>query len=146
MIRVESDEATYNLHVMLRLELEIALMEGSLQVGTYRSLERPMRDTLGSPPNDRRGAAGRALVAGMMGYFPTYALATWFRFSSGKKFMKIIPTWKTRLKGRVRRAAGLAAQKIHRHGAKYEPQVLVQKVTGTDHPPAVHALLEVQVR
>ena len=51
LIRVEADEATYNLHIMLRLELEIALMEGSLAgERPAGSLEHPHAGILGPHP------------------------------------------------------------------------------------------------
>ena len=57
LIRVEADEATYNLHIMLRLELEIALMEGSLEVaGLPEAWNERFQDYLGIvPPNNTEG-------------------------------------------------------------------------------------------
>src|SRR5690606_29708025 len=76
-IRVEADEATYNLHIMLRLELEIALAEGSLDVQDLpEAWNSRMQDYLGIvPPNDRLGVLQDVhWSAGLIGYFPTYAL------------------------------------------------------------------------
>ena len=57
LVRVEADEATYNLHIMLRLELEIALMEGKLAVKDLPDAwNTKMKDYLGiTPPNDAKG-------------------------------------------------------------------------------------------
>ncbi len=77
LIRVEADEATYNLHIMLRLELEIALMEGSLEVKDLRRLEHPHEGIPGhcSAPKGSVGVLQDVhWSGGMIGYFPTYAL------------------------------------------------------------------------
>ena len=76
-IRVEADEATYNLHIMLRLELEIALLEGSLAVKDLpQAWNQRMREYLGVlPPNDALGVLQDVhWSGGSFGYFPTYAL------------------------------------------------------------------------
>ncbi len=78
LIRVEADEATYNLHIMLRLELEIALMEGSLAVQDLPEAwnQQACRNTWGcAPPHDAVGVLQDVhWSGGMFGYFPTYAL------------------------------------------------------------------------
>ena len=76
-IRVEADEATYNLHVMLRFQLERALIGGQLPVkdlpGEWNKL---FKDYLGLvPPDDRRGCLQDVHWSfGLVGYFPTYTL------------------------------------------------------------------------
>jgi carboxypeptidase Taq len=71
LIRVEADEATYNLHIMLRLELEIALMEGSLEVKDLpEAWNTRMQEYLGiTPPDDAHGATGCALVGRQLWLF-----------------------------------------------------------------------------
>ncbi|NMB90201.1 MAG: carboxypeptidase M32, partial [Chloroflexi bacterium] len=73
LIRVEADEATYNLHIMLRLELEIAMLEGSLEVRDLpEAWNARMQSYLGVlPPNDAKGVLQDIHWAGgMVGYFP----------------------------------------------------------------------------
>ena len=75
-IRTEADEATYNLHIMLRLELEIALMEGALEVRDLpEAWNSRMQEYLGlTPPDDSLGMLQDVpWSGGMVGYFPSYA-------------------------------------------------------------------------
>jgi len=77
LIRVEADEATYVLHVILRFQLEVALVEGSLEVADVPAAWNDgMRDLLGvSVPDDARGCLQDIHWAfGELGYFPTYAI------------------------------------------------------------------------
>ena len=74
---MEADEATYNLHIMLRLELEIALMEGSMAVkDAPEAWNQKFEEYLGIiPPNDAEGILQDVHWSfGGFGYFPTYAL------------------------------------------------------------------------
>ncbi len=76
-IRVEADEATYNLHIMLRLEIEIALIEKTLQVKDLpEAWNTRMKEYLGVvPENDAQGVLQDVhWSGGMIGYFSTYAL------------------------------------------------------------------------
>ncbi|CAM3748785.1 carboxypeptidase M32 [Deinococcus frigens] len=77
MIRVEADEVTYNFHIMLRFELELALLEGTLKVSELpEAWNARMGEDLGlTPPNDAQGVLQDVhWSAGLIGYFPTYAL------------------------------------------------------------------------
>ncbi len=77
LIRVEADEVTYNFHIMLRFELELALLEGSLSVQDLPAAwNAKMVEYLGlTPPNDAEGALQDIhWSSGLIGYFPTYSL------------------------------------------------------------------------
>ena len=77
LIRVEADEVTYNLHVMLRFEIESALLDGSLSVRDVpERWNATMEDYLGlRPPTDADGCLQDIHWSfGLVGYFPTYAL------------------------------------------------------------------------
>ncbi|MFC4427939.1 carboxypeptidase M32 [Deinococcus navajonensis] len=77
LIRVEADEVTYNFHVMLRFELELALLEGTLSVQDLpEAWNARMAEYLGqTPPDDARGVLQDVhWSAGLVGYFPTYTL------------------------------------------------------------------------
>ncbi|MDX8150309.1 carboxypeptidase M32 [Patulibacter brassicae] len=79
LIRVDADEATYCLHVLLRFELEVALVEGSLDVDDLpRAWNDGMRDLLGvTVPSDADGVLQDVHWSeGAIGYFPTYAVGT----------------------------------------------------------------------
>jgi len=139
LIRVEADEATYNLHIMLRLELEIALMEGSLEAkDAPAAWNERMVEYLGiQPPNDEQGVLQDVHWSfGGFGYFPTYALGN----------LVSAQLWE-RMAADLEDLDGLVAnaqfepilqwlrENVHRYGSKFEPQELVEKVTGSPITP-----------
>ncbi|HPH96886.1 MAG TPA: carboxypeptidase M32 [Anaerolineaceae bacterium] len=139
LIRVEADEATYNLHVMLRLELEISLMEGSLAVKDLpEAWNARMKDYLGVvPPTNALGVMQDVhWSAGLIGYFPTYALGNLVSAQLWETMLKDIPSIPSQIeKGDFSALLGWMREKIHQHGAKFEPQTLVQRVTGSKIDP-----------
>lgn len=139
LIRVEADEATYNLHIMLRLELEIGLMEGSVQVTDLPALwNQKMEEYLGiTPPNNREGVLQDVhWSGGMIGYFPTYALGNLVSAQLWEKINENIPDLDEQIgQGKFDDLLGWLRTNIHQHGAKYEPQALIRKVTGTGITP-----------
>ena len=140
LIRVEADEATYNLHIMLRMELEMALMEGSLAVKDLpEAWNSRFQEYLGiTPPNNADGVLQDVhWSGGMIGYFPSYALGNLIAAQLWELINADIPD----LPEQIRRgefAPWLAwlREKIHKHGSKFEPQELIQRVTGTKIDPA----------
>lgn len=134
-IRVEADEASYNLHVMLRLELEIALMEGSLQVADLpEAWNARMRDYLGiTPPDDAHGVLQDVhWSSGYFGYFPTYALGNLVSVQLWECIQRDIPDLEAQIsRGEFAALLGWLREKVHVHGAKFEPQELVQRITGS---------------
>jgi carboxypeptidase Taq len=139
LIRVEADEATYNLHIMLRLELEIAMMEGSLAVKDLpEAWNARVRDYLGlTPPNDALGVLQDVhWSGGMIGYFPTYALGNLVSAQLWERIQQDVPGLEEQIEqGNFAELLGWLRERIHRHGAKYTPQELVQRVTGSKIDP-----------
>jgi carboxypeptidase Taq len=139
LIRVEADEATYNLHVMLRLELEIGLMEGTVLVKDLpQAWNARMKEYLGVvPPTNTLGVLQDVhWSGGMLGYFPTYALGNLVSAQLWEKINADIPDLEDQIEhGKFEALLGWLRQNIHRHGAKFEPQVLVKKVTGSTITP-----------
>jgi carboxypeptidase Taq len=135
LIRVNADEATYNLHIMLRLELEIAMVEGRVEIKDLPEIwNSKMREYLGvTPPNDAKGVLQDIhWSGGMLGYFSTYALGNLVSAQLWEKINKDIPGLDDQIrKGDFSGLLGWLRTKIHRHGHKYEPQILVEKVTGS---------------
>jgi len=133
-IRVEADEATYNLHIMLRMEIEISLLEGSLSIKDLPELwNTKFEEYLGiAPKNNADGVLQDVHWSfGLYGYFATYALGNLVSVQLWDKIKEDLPD----LEDQVRRAdfAPLLTwlnEKIHIHGAKFPPQELMQKVTG----------------
>jgi len=139
MIRVEADEATYNLHVMLRFDLETALMEGTLQVADLpEAWNKLMQDYLGITPTTFREGVLQDVhwSIGSVGYFPTYALGNLIAAQLWEKIRSEIPTLEEQIeKGRFDELLTWLREKIHRHGAKFEPQELIREVTGSGITP-----------
>ena len=135
MIRVEADEATYNLHIMLRLELEIALIEGSLEVKDLpEAWNKGMQDYLGiTPLDDAQGVLQDVHWSqGSVGYFSTYALGNLIAAQLWECMRKDIPDIDAQIqRGEFNALTAWMGDKVHRHGAKYEPQELVQRITGS---------------
>jgi carboxypeptidase Taq len=135
LIRVEADEATYNMHIMLRLELEIALIEGSLSVKDLpEAWNNGMQDYLGiTPPNDALGVLQDVHWSqGYFGYFSTYALGNLIAAQLWECMREDIPDLDSQIqRGEFEQLTGWMVDKVHRHGAKFEPQELVQRITGS---------------
>lgn len=140
LIRVEADEATYNLHIMLRLEIEIALIEGSIQVKDLpEAWNSRMQDYLGlTPPNDRDGVLQDVHWSdGYIGYFSTYALGNLVSVQLWERINADIPDLPDQIRrGEFSALLGWLVDKIHRHGTKFESQELIERVTGSKIDPA----------
>lgn len=135
LIRVNADEATYNLHIMLRLELEIAMVEGAVAIKDLPELwNTKMKEYLGIvPPNDAQGVLQDVhWSGGMIGYFSTYALGNLVSAQLWEKINKDIKNLDDQIcRGDFSQLLGWLRTNIHQHGQKYEPQDLVKKVTGS---------------
>lgn len=140
LIRVEADEATYNLHIMLRLELEIAMLEGTVAVKDLPDLwNTKMQEYLGvTPPNDAKGVLQDVHWSnGMLGYFSTYALGNLISAQLWERFQQFVPE----LEDQVRQSEftpllSWLRVKIHQVGRCYEPQDLMMRVTKSKIDPA----------
>jgi carboxypeptidase Taq len=142
LIRVEADEATYNLHIMLRLEIEIALLEGKLAVKDLPEIwNTRMQEYLGvTPANDAEGVLQDIHWSwGMIGYFSTYALGNLISGQLWEKINAEIPDLEEQIrKGEFGVLLEWLVENIHKHGKKYEPQELVERVTGSKIDPAAY--------
>ncbi len=133
LIRVEADEATYNLHIIIRFELEQALLAGDLPVADLpEAWKQKYRDYLGvEPPDDADGVLQDIhWSAGLVGYFPTYSLgnlcaAQFFAQADGdlggldEQFAR----------GDFAGLREWLRENIHHHGQCYTPSELVERVT-----------------
>ena len=139
MIRVEADEATYNMHIMLRLEIEMGLMEGSMEVKDLPEIwNSKMRDYLGiTPANDAEGVLQDVhWSAGMIGYFPTYALGNLASVQLWDKMVEENPNIPDEItQGKFDTILGWMREHVHQYGAKYEPQEIMLKATGSKITP-----------
>ena len=134
LIRVEADEVTYNLHTMLRFELEVDVLEGRLAVKDLPAAwNAKVKDYLGlDVPDDSQGVLQDVhWSSGYIGYFPSYTLgniASVQFFQKACQDMPVIPSDFER--GEFRALLTWLRDNIHRHGRKYSPAELVQRVTG----------------
>ncbi len=135
LIRVNADEATYNMHIMLRLELEIGMVEGSLAVKDLPGIwNAKMKEYLGvTPPDDAQGVLQDIhWSGGAIGYFSTYALGNLVSAQLWEKIAQDLPDLSDQIRaGKFDALLGWLREKVHRHGRKYEPQVLVEMITGS---------------
>jgi carboxypeptidase Taq len=134
LIRVEADEATYNLHILVRFELEQALLEGDLNTADLPAAWNDMyRQQLGVlPANDQVGVLQDVhWSAGLIGYFPTYALGNLYAaqfFAQAESDMPDLGEQFAR--GEFHTLLGWLREKIHRHGQRYSAPELIRRATG----------------
>jgi carboxypeptidase Taq len=140
LIRVDADEATYNLHIMLRLEIEIGLIEGSIAVKDLPEVwNAKMQEFLGvTPPNDALGVLQDVhWSGGSIGYFSTYALGNLISAQLWEQINRDISDLDHQMRcGQFAELLGWLRKNVHQYGRKYEPQELVQKITGSKIDPA----------
>lgn len=133
-IRVESDEVTYSLHVILRFELEKQLIEGSLEVRDIPDAWNGLMETyLGiTPPTDREGCLQDIHWSmGAFGYFPTYTLGNLYAAHFFKAFEKKFPDWEKRVaRGELFFLREWLRENIHQHGRVYSARELLKRVSG----------------
>ncbi|HEX6291346.1 MAG TPA: carboxypeptidase M32 [Herpetosiphonaceae bacterium] len=133
-IRVEADELTYNLHIMLRFELETAVLEGKMQVGDLaEEWQSRMESLLGiTPPDDAQGVLqDMHWSSGLIGYFPTYTLGNVLSVQLWESALGAHPSIPEEIaRNEYATLLGWLRQNIHRHGRKFKPNTLIQKATG----------------
>jgi carboxypeptidase Taq len=145
-IRVEADEVTYNLHILVRFEIEQAFLSGDL----------PPKDIPGAwnekfksyfglvPPDDAKGCLQDVhWSSGYIGYFPTYSLGNLYSaqfFAQAKKDLGDLD--KQFARGEFGKLKGWLKEKIHRQGQRYRAEELVKVVTGKplSHRPSMDYL------
>ena len=134
LIRVEADECTYNLHIIIRFEIEVALLEGDLSVSDVPALwNEKVRDYLGiEVPNDAQGCLQDIHWAhGAMGYFPTYALGNLYAAQLMETIEKDLPDlWQQVETGQFAPLLDWLREHIHRIGRRKRPIELMEDVTG----------------
>ncbi len=139
-IRVEADELTYNFHIILRFELEQAMLNGDLQAADLPTAwNDKMQELLGVvPPNDREGCLQDIHWSRPgFGYFPTYALGNLYAAQLWETAVSQNPTILNELnQGQTNALLLWLRENIHRHGRKYSPSDLIVRATGK---PLSHA-------
>jgi carboxypeptidase Taq len=135
LIRVEADEVTYNLHVMVRFELELALLEGSLAVHELPDAwGAKYQEYLGiTPSDDARGCLQDIHWSlGMIGYFPTYTLGNLMSVQLFEAARAAQPELDGDLeRGEFGGLLGWLREHVHQHGSRFEPAELLERATGS---------------
>jgi carboxypeptidase Taq len=143
LIRVESDEATYNMHILLRFDLERALMRGDLAPADLPGAwnDRIKSDLGLTVPDDRRGCLQDVHWSmGAIGYFPTYALGNLYAAQFWETVREAIPDLDDRIaRGDFATLLDWLRREIHVHGRRYTADELCRRVTGRelDHQPLI---------
>jgi carboxypeptidase Taq len=140
LIRVEADEVTYNLHIMLRFELENDLLEGKLKVRDLpEAWNTRMKSYLGiNVPNDREGVLQDIHWSYVsFGIFPGYTIGNLIGAQLMEKIQAAIPD----LDAQIERGEFVALlrwlrKNVHVHGRKFTPNELLERATGKPLTPA----------
>lgn len=139
-IRVDADEVTYNLHVMLRFDLERRLIRGELTVRDVPDAwNGDMRELLGIvPPTAADGCLQDIHWSmGAIGYFPTYALGNLYAAQFAAAARAALPRLDEDVRrGEFRPLREWLRENIHQHGQSYRAGELVKRITGRELSPA----------
>ena len=133
LIRTEADELTYSLHVIIRYEIEKALINGDIEVSDLPKVwNEKYKEYIGvEPKNDGEGVLQDMHWSdGSFGYFPSYALGNLYGAQFLNKLSEEVPSFYEDIeKGQLKTIHNWLKENIHRHGAVYTPEELIKKVT-----------------
>jgi carboxypeptidase Taq len=134
MIRVEADEVTYNLHIVMRYEIEKALIAGDIEVRDLPKIwNLKMKEYLGiTPKNDAEGILQDThWASGLFGYFPTYLLGNLYSAQFWAKLSGEVKNIEGKIaKGELAPIRAWLKKNIHHHGRRYSAAELVKRATG----------------
>lgn len=135
-IRTEADEVQYNLHVLLRFDLERALVSGDLEV---RDLEAAWNERFASDFGFAVDKPANGVLqdvhwsVGLFGYFPTYSLGNVYAGCLHQALRADIPDLDDDLsEGNLSRATTWLKERVQQHGGLYAPGDLIARATGTE--------------
>lgn len=139
LIRVEADEVTYNLHIMIRFEVELALLRGELEINDApEAWDAKYQEYLGvRSPEIRDGVLQDVhWSAGLIGYFPTYSLGNLYGAQFFIQAEKDLGNLEAQFeRGEFAPLLNWTREKIHHQGSRYWPRDLLRNVTGEDLNP-----------
>ncbi|KZZ86362.1 carboxypeptidase M32 [Bacillus sp. SJS] len=139
LIRIEADELTYPLHIMIRYEIEKELFNGNLAVADLpRVWNEKYEEYLGvTPPNDAKGVLQDVhWSGGSFGYFPSYALGLLYAAQIRESMLKDLPDLEERIeKGELSGILAWLSERIHQYGKTKKPLQLLMEVTGEELNP-----------
>ncbi len=133
-IRTEADEVQYNLHVMLRFELERALISGDLAVTDLEAAWNDrFRADFGFPVDKPSNGVLQDVhwSVGLFGYFPTYSLGNLYAGCLHQALCKAVPDLETQLaEGDTSAATAWLRDNVQRHGGLYAPREVITRACG----------------
>jgi carboxypeptidase Taq len=134
LIRVESDEVTYNLHIMVRFEIELELVTGTLKVSDLpEAWNARMEEYIGvTPPDNRDGVMQDThWSSGSIGYFPTYALGNVLAAQIYETVTEEEPQIEAEIaRGQFGTLYNWLADNVYRHGRKFMPTEMMVRING----------------
>jgi carboxypeptidase Taq len=134
LIRIEADELTYPLHVMVRYEIEKGLFNDEIQVKDLPKIwNEKYQQYLGvRPENDAEGVLQDVHWAGgSFGYFPSYALGYMYAAQFKNAMLKDLPNYEQLLEqGKLLQVKEWMTEKVHQHGKMKKPLEILTDVTG----------------
>jgi carboxypeptidase Taq len=139
-IRVEADELTYNLHILVRFEIEVAVLNGEMSVRDIPAAwNQKYTEYLGiTPSTDSEGCLQDVHWAGgLIGYFPTYSMGNLLSYQIWRALQKDVPnTDELMARGEFAPILGWLVEKLYSKGRSVRPKELVQQITGKAMDPA----------
>jgi carboxypeptidase Taq len=134
LIRVDADQVTYNLHVILRFELEQDLLSGAVELHDLpEAWNARMAEYLGiDVPDDASGVLQDVhWSAGIIGYFPTYALGNVMSVQIWEVVRRDLPDLDAQIEaGDFAALREWLGERLHRHGRKFTPQETLERCAG----------------
>lgn len=139
LIRIEADELTYNLHIIIRYEIEKMIFNENLPISELPKVWNEKYKTyLGlTPPNDGLGVLQDVhWSGGSFGYFPSYALGNMYAAQIAQTLKKELPQFEGFVKeGNFKPIKEWLTDKIYKHGKALKPAEIIKNVTGEDLNP-----------
>ncbi len=136
LIRIEADELTYSLHIIIRYEIEKALFNGDLKVEELPGVwNKKYKEYLGVEPSaDSEGVLQDVhWSGGDFGYFPSYLLGNLYGAQFLHKLLEDMPDFYSKLEnGEFASLHNWLKENIHKYGAVYKPAELIRRVTGEE--------------
>jgi carboxypeptidase Taq len=136
LVRIEADETTYNLHIILRFELELALIEGTLAVADLPDAwAEGMQRLLGlEVPSPSLGVLQDIhWSTGLIGYFPTYTLGNLMAAQLWQRVRADLPDLDAQIeRGEFAPLREWLREHVHRHGRTFWPRELLRRITGEE--------------
>jgi carboxypeptidase Taq len=142
LIRIEADEVTYNLHIIVRYELEKAIVNGEVAIESLPRLwNAKYREYLGiEPARDSEGILQDIHWTSGFGYFPSYTLGNLYSAQIYAALRRAFPDFDRRLAGGdTAFILNWLSEHMYAAGATYEPEDLMKRVTGEAPSPSYFA-------